>query len=397
MTYQPFLPLGPFWIGEPRKALLVLGTRPEAIKLAPVARALKQSEDFRPVVVATGQHRAMLDQMLDLLDVRVAHDLDVMRDRQLLSDLTARLVAALGEVVRQERPDVVMVQGDTTSALCGALAAFYESVPVAHVEAGLRTWVPTNPFPEEMNRRLVARIARWHFAPTAKAATNLSMEGVPLNQVSVTGNTVIDNLLWVRERGHGTPAFRASVPGRLRVLVTLHRRENQGEEMTGIARCLTRLAEVEDVEILIPLHKSPRVRDLLVPILAGRRGITLTEPLDYFDFTATLSACDLVMTDSGGVQEEAPSLAKPTLVLRQTTERPEAIEAGVAELVGTDPMAVFDAATRVLKAMRSQHLAVRPANPFGDGRAAERVIAILRNELDRVDLSTATVPVHQVT
>lgn len=366
-------------VRRPVKALVVMGTRPEAIKLAPVARLLAAAADFEPVVVSTGQHRAMLDQMLCLLEVSVAHELGVMRDRQELSDLTARLVASLGEVIRAERPDVVVVQGDTTSAMCGALAAFYESVPVAHVEAGLRTGVATNPFPEELNRRLVGRIARWHFAPTAKAAANLLAEAVAPHDVEVTGNTVIDNLLWVLDRGHGSPAFQSRSADRKRILVTLHRRENQGPEMAGIAHSLRRLADRGDVEVLVPLHKSPKVRDVLLPILGGRRGVTLTEPLDYFDFTATLAACDLVMTDSGGVQEEAPTLAKPTLVLRTTTERPEAIDAGVAKLVGTDPEAVFAAAVEALDVESSRD---RPScSPFGDGHAAERILDVLRRDL----------------
>ncbi|MFJ3301707.1 non-hydrolyzing UDP-N-acetylglucosamine 2-epimerase [Streptomyces sp. NPDC086549] len=361
----------------PVRAMLVLGTRPEAIKLAPVARAMAGSEQFEPIVVTTGQHREMLHQMLGLLRVDVRIALDVMRSRQQLSELTARLVGELGEAMRDQRPDLVVVQGDTTTALAGALAAFYEKIPVAHVEAGLRTGVIDNPFPEELNRSLIGRIARWHFAPTPRAAGNLTDEGVPAEQVFTTGNTVIDNLLWVLAEGTGTSAFRT---GARRVLVTLHRRENQGERMRGMGRALTRLAGRGDVEIVLPLHKSPAVRDALLPELDGHTGISLVEPLDYLDFAATLAECDLVLTDSGGIQEEAPSLSKPALVLRTTTERPEAVEAGAAKLIGTDPDAIVTWAERLLDDPAEYRRMAGAGNPFGDGRAATRVLAQLAED-----------------
>ncbi|MGW2743447.1 non-hydrolyzing UDP-N-acetylglucosamine 2-epimerase [Streptomyces sp. NPDC001450] len=361
----------------PVRAMLVLGTRPEAIKLAPVARAMADSEQFEPVVVTTGQHREMLHQMLGLLCVDVRIALDVMRSRQQLSELTARLVGELGEAMRERRPDLVVVQGDTTTALAGALAAFYEKIPVAHVEAGLRTGVIDNPFPEELNRSLIGRMARWHFAPTPRAARHLTDEGVPAEQVFTTGNTVIDNLLWVLAEGTGTSAFRT---GARRVLVTLHRRENQGERMRGMGRALTRLAGRGDVEIVLPLHKSPAVRDALLPELDGHAGISLVEPLDYLDFAATLAECDLVLTDSGGIQEEAPSLSKPALVLRTTTERPEAVEAGAARLIGTDPDAIVTWAERLLDDPVEYRRMATAGNPFGDGQAAGRVLAQLAED-----------------
>ncbi|MFJ8823347.1 non-hydrolyzing UDP-N-acetylglucosamine 2-epimerase [Streptomyces sp. NPDC102467] len=361
----------------PVRAMLVLGTRPEAIKLAPVAREMTLGAHFEPIVVTTGQHREMLYQMLDMLGVDTRIALDVMRTRQQLSDLTARLVRELGEVMREHRPDLVLVQGDTTTALAGALAAFYEKIPVAHVEAGLRTGVPDNPFPEELNRRLISRIARWHFAPTAAAARHLTDEGIPPEQVFTTGNTVIDNLLWVLAEGTGISAFRT---GDRRILATLHRRENQGERMRDMGRALARLAGRGDVEIVLPLHKSPAVRDALLPELAGVRGISLVEPLGYLDFAATLAACDLVLTDSGGVQEEAPSLGKPALVLRTTTERPEAVEAGAARLIGTDPEALVTWAARLLDDPAEYQRMRRAGNPFGDGKAALRVLAQLAED-----------------
>lgn len=361
----------------PVRAMLVLGTRPEAIKLAPVARAMADSEQFEPIVVTTGQHREMLHQMLGLLCVDVRIALDVMRSRQQLSELTARLVGELGEAMREQRPDLVVVQGDTTTALAGALAAFYEKIPVAHVEAGLRTGVIDNPFPEELNRSLIGRMSRWHFAPTSRAARHLTDEGVPAEQVFTTGNTVIDNLLWVLAEGTGTSAFRT---GARRVLVTLHRRENQGERMRGMGRALTRLAGRGDVEIVLPLHKSPAVRDALLPELDGHTGISLVEPLGYLDFAATLAECDLVLTDSGGIQEEAPSLSKPALVLRTTTERPEAVEVGAARLIGTDPDAIVTWAERLLDDPAEYRRMATAGNPFGDGQAAGRVLAQLAED-----------------
>jgi UDP-N-acetylglucosamine 2-epimerase (non-hydrolysing) len=374
--------------------MLVLGTRPEAIKLAPVARAMAAADLFEPIVVTTGQHREMLHQMLSLLEVEVRSDLDVMRDRQQLSELTARLVEGLGQTIRAERPDLVVVQGDTTTALAGALAAFYERVPVAHVEAGLRTGVLDNPFPEELNRRLIGRIARWHFAPTARSAGHLTDEGTPAAQVFTTGNTVIDNLLWVLETGVGRSAFPGSAlpgSGLRKVLLTLHRRENQGERMRAMGRSVRRLADRGDVEIVLPLHKSPAVRDALLPELTGHPRITVTEPLGYLDFAATLAACDLVLTDSGGVQEEAPSLGKPALVLRTTTERPEAVEVGAARLIGTDPEAVLHAAGLLLDDPDAYRRMASAGNPFGDGRAAERIIAQLAEDFG--EDSSALVPI----
>ncbi|MFI9366593.1 non-hydrolyzing UDP-N-acetylglucosamine 2-epimerase [Kitasatospora sp. NPDC053057] len=373
----------------PVRAMLVLGTRPEAIKLAPVARAMAASPHFEPLVVTTGQHREMLQQMLELLQVEAKFELDVMRDRQELSKLTARLVDGLGEVVRAERPDLVIVQGDTTSALTGALAAFYEHVPVAHVEAGLRTGVPDNPFPEELNRRLIGRIARRHFAPTPRAAGHLIAEGVPAADVFVTGNTVIDNLLWVLEQDAGRDRFESSGPRR--VLVTLHRRENQGDTMRAMGKSLRRLADRGDVEIVLPLHKSPAVREVLLPELSDHPGIRIVEPLGYADFSATLAGCDLVLTDSGGVQEEAPTLGKPALVLRTTTERPEAVEAGAARLVGTDPEVILDAAVRLLDDEEAYRRMAKAGNPFGDGHATARIVAQLAEDfgVDAAAASTA--------
>lgn len=373
------------------RAMIVLGTRPEAIKMAPIARAMRAHSGFDPVVVSTGQHREMLDQMWDVLDIRPDVDLAVMRDRQTLSSVTARLIESLGKTVRDHRPAVVLVQGDTTTAMCGALAGFYEQIPVGHVEAGLRSGRMDNPFPEELNRRLVAPMTRWHFAPTPLAARNLTAEGIPDQDILITGNTVIDNLLWVLDRKRVPSQFTTS---RRRVLVTLHRRENQGEVMRGIARTLVTLADRGDTEIVLPLHKSPAVRDALSPILASHPAIRLIEPLDYLSFTSTLADSDLILTDSGGVQEEAPTLGKPVLVLRETTERPEAIEAGTGLLIGTNPARVLTEANRLLDDDQLYAQMAHAANPFGDGHATDRILTRLLTDLatqrQSIDATCAT-------
>jgi len=369
----------------PVRVLVVFGTRPEAIKLAPVVRALEADPRFAPVVCSTGQHKEMLEQMLDAMQLVPNYQLGLMRDRQALSSLTSLAVSGLGEVIQFERPAAVMVQGDTTTCVCGALTGFYEGVPVAHVEAGLRSGCLDNPFPEELNRRLVAQMTRWHFAPTQGAASNLRREGIDPASVAVTGNTGIDNLNWVLDRGLGIPRFRT---GLRRVLVTLHRRENQGETMRGLAGAISGLAARGDVEVLLPLHKSPSVRDAIGPVLGDTPNVTLTDPLGYLEFTASLAHADLVLTDSGGVQEEAPSLGKPVLVLRETTERPEAIEAGVARLVGTSADAVYQAAARLLDDPDAYAAMAQAVNPFGDGRAAARIVSRLAADLATFDTRT---------
>ncbi|MEV7072337.1 UDP-N-acetylglucosamine 2-epimerase (non-hydrolyzing) [Streptomyces sp. NPDC093990] len=374
--------------GRALNVVIVLGTRPEAVKLAPVFRAMQSSSLFSPVLVNTGQHREMLEALLGRLRLTATHDLSVMRHCQQLSSLTARLVGGLGDVLRAARPDLLVVQGDTSSTLCGALAAFYEHIPVAHVEAGLRSGVIDDPFPEELNRRLVTRMTRWHFAPTPGAAAALAAEAVPAEQVVVTGNTVIDNLLWARERGTGRSAFRTRGRG---VIVTLHRRENQGGRMRALASALLRLAERRDVELLVPVHKSPAVRDVLLPVLSGCPRITLTEPLDYFDFISTLDDCELVLTDSGGVQEEAPSFDKPVLVLRNTTERPEVVRAGAARLIGTDPRAVQAAVTSLLDDRKQYDRMAEASNPFGDGHASARILQRLAGDFG-LDMNRTPAP-----
>jgi UDP-N-acetylglucosamine 2-epimerase (non-hydrolysing) len=358
------------------KVVTVLGTRPEVIKLAPVIGALRRRPDAETVVVSTGQHRELLDQMLDQFELTPDVELAVMQPQQRLADLTAELVRGLGTTIAALRPDWVLVQGDTSTTLCGALAAFYEAVPVAHVEAGLRSGQSHSPFPEEANRRLVARLASLHLCPTAGSAANLIGEAVPEERVLVTGNTVIDALLWAVERARRLePAVPRTRPRR--ILLTLHRRESHGGAMRRVCRAVRTLARRLDVEIVFPMHHSPAVREVVVPELGGLEGVHLSEPLDYLSLVRVLDSCDLVLTDSGGLQEEAPTLGKPVLVVRDTTERPEAVESGVARLVGTDAAVIVSSVERLLDDPAAYAAMAHPANPFGDGRAGRRIAEAL--------------------
>jgi UDP-N-acetylglucosamine 2-epimerase (non-hydrolysing) len=357
----------------------VLGTRPEVIKLAPVISELRRRRDAECIVVSTGQHREMLDQMLRVFEIEPDVDLDVMRPQQRLSDLTAELMRRLGDVLAELSPAWVVVQGDTTSTMCGALAAFYENARVAHVEAGLRSGDRFSPFPEEVNRSVVARVADVHFCPTGQSAENLMREGVPPEDVFVTGNTVIDSLLWAVDHARliDPPVPRARPR---RILVTLHRRESHGDAMRNVCRAVRWLARRPDVEIVFPVHRSPLVRDVVHPELERLDGVHLTEPLDYLSLVHVLDSSDVVLTDSGGLQEEAPAFGKPVLVLRETTERPEAIEAGVARLVGTDFAQIVDAVESLLDDPAAYRSMAHRENPFGDGRAAERIVDRLVEE-----------------
>ncbi|QCW52502.1 UDP-N-acetylglucosamine 2-epimerase (non-hydrolyzing) [Nocardioides dongxiaopingii] len=370
----------------PRTVMVVYGTRPEAIKLAPVVRALRESPALRVVVCVTGQHREMLDQVNTLFGIVPDHDLEVLRTGQQLHELTGRVLTGLTEVVRAVRPDAVVVQGDTTTAFVGALAAFYEQVPVVHVEAGLRTGERYDPFPEELNRKLVGQLASLHLAPTPVSRDNLLAEGVPAGDVVVTGNTVIDALVDVvgRRLPLEDPALGVleGAGGARSVLVTSHRRESWGAPMGRTAAAVARLAtRFHDVQFLLPAHKNPVVREVLLPPLAGFANVTVTEPLSYADFARAMDACTLVLTDSGGVQEEAPSLGKPVLVLRDTTERPEAVVAGTVRLVGTDEDAIVAAASRLLLDPVAHAEMAQAVNPYGDGLAAARVRAAVEQHL----------------
>ena len=357
-----------------RHVLCVIGTRPEAIKMAPVVQALATQPWARTTVLATAQHREMLDQVLRLFAIVPDADLDIMRPDQTLPELTARLVTELDRQLGRWQPDMVLAQGDTTTVMVTALACFYRRIPFGHVEAGLRTGDPWYPFPEEMNRVLAGRMAALHFAPTASAAANLEAEGIPAAAVHVTGNTVIDALLDVAARD--LPPVPGITPGRRTILLTAHRRENFGAPLEGICRAVQELvARHPDVEVLYPVHPNPNVRRVVQARLGGVERIRLVEPLDYAPFVAAMRAAHLILTDSGGVQEEAPALGKPVLVLRQETERPEAVEAGVVELVGVDPERIVARASRLLDDPRAYAAMARGVSPYGDGRAAGRIAA----------------------
>lgn len=365
------------------RVLAVVGTRPEAIKVAPVVRELREDGRFEVVLCSTGQHREMLEQALSAFELEPDVELGVMRDRQSLTGLTTRVLGALDGEISRLRPDVVLVQGDTTSAMAGALAAYYAQVPVAHLEAGLRTADLYSPFPEEGNRRLIGTLATLHFAPTSRAARQLRMENVPERSILVTGNTVIDALLGVKAK---IPPVRPFPPEaerrrwkRRKVLVTMHRRESRGEVLERACWAILELVRRNpEVEVIFPVHRSPFVRETVYRLLGGNVRIKLLEPLGYGELVSKLDACELVLTDSGGLQEEAPALGKPVLVLRETTERPEAVEAGTSRLVGTEPEKVLAAAEGLLRDGEAYRKMARAANPYGDGRAAHRVVAALR-------------------
>ena len=363
-----------------KKIICVVGTRPEAIKMAPVIQALKRESWAQCVVLATAQHRQMLDQVLALFAIEPDVDLDIMRPNQDLTSLTARLLMAIGEVLDRERPDAVLAQGDTTTVFAVALACFYRGIPFGHVEAGLRTGDIRNPFPEEMNRVLAGRLARWHFAPTTRSASNLLAEGLPSSQVHVTGNTVIDALLDVSERanGIGIPLD----PGKRMVLVTAHRRENFGAPFEAVCRAIRRLANANPtVQFLYPVHPNPNVHDTAHRMLSGHPGIILCAPLDYLPFVAAMKRAHLILSDSGGVQEEAPALGKPVLVLREETERPEAVDEGVVRIVGTDEERIVSVAQQLLDDSAAYSRMARGVSPYGDGQAARRIVDTLRADL----------------
>lgn len=368
----------------PARVLVVFGTRPEAIKMAPVIERLRAHPRLEPIVAVTGQHREMLDQVLDLFSIEPDFDLGIMRPGQTLTDITTRTLSGLAPVIETTRPDAMLVQGDTTTCMAGALAAFHANVPVGHVEAGLRTADPLLPFPEEMNRRLTTRLARWHFAPTESTALNLRAEGVPSRHITVTGNTVVDALLHVMTLPHSFPPGHvgdALASGRRVVLVTAHRRENWGAAMESIFRAVDRLADrFKDVHVLVAAHLNPLVRDTARRLLDGRERITLLGPMEYLPFIKLMDASTLVLSDSGGVQEEAPTLGCPVLVLRDVTERPEAMECGV-ELVGTDEERILERASVLLSLPSPRGTGAR-VNPFGDGHAALRICDVLDGDLD---------------
>lgn len=373
------------------RVLIVIGTRPEAIKMAPVVRAFEEWNACQTRVLVTGQHRELLDAPLALFGVRKDFDLAVMRPGQDLTDVTAAVLNGMRDVFTEWRPDWVLTQGDTTSTFAASLAAFYARVRVGHVEAGLRTGDLDAPWPEELNRRLTAVAASLHFAPTPRAREALLREGVNPGAVHVTGNTVIDALRSVVERLKSDEALRAQAeaalpplnPARRLILVTGHRRESFGPGLEALCRALRRLAARGDVEIVYPVHPNPNVREPVERALGSCEGVHLLPPLDYLPFVFLMNRAHLIVTDSGGVQEEAPALGKPVLVTRDTTERPEGIEAGTAELVGTDEVRIVERAERLLDDPAAWNAMARAHNPYGDGAAARRIRDILRQTAEK--------------
>ncbi len=368
-----------------KKVSLIFGTRPEAIKLCPLVLELKKHLEFEAHVCVTGQHRQMLDQVLEVFDVRPDVDLDLMQPDQTLAGLTARAITAIDGYLSEYKPDIVIVQGDTTTCFCAALAAFYRQIPIGHVEAGLRTWNKCSPFPEEINRVMTSQIADLHFAPTAWSKENLLKEGVPEDRIFVTGNTVIDALHIAVEKVRKGPPVIPGVPKELLsddtrpiVLITGHRRENFGDGFRNICEAISELSErFPTVAFVYPVHLNPNVRKPVFDLLSGRANVHLIEPLSYLPFVALINRSKLVLTDSGGVQEEAPGLGKPVLVMRDTTERPEAIEAGTVRLTGTDRVIIVDSVAALLDDEHAYSTMARAVNPYGDGKACQRIVSAL--------------------
>jgi UDP-N-acetylglucosamine 2-epimerase (non-hydrolysing) len=363
---------------SPRRVLFIFGTRPEAIKLCPVIRHFRDECDgrFDVRICVTAQHRALLDQVLEVFRVEPHYDLNAMRPGQTLTSATSLILSQLEPVLKSDRPDLVLVQGDTATTLCGTLAAFYAGIPVGHVEAGLRTGDMSQPFPEEMNRVVVGRLSEFHFAATPRAAATLLSEGVPANRVTVTGNTGIDAVLYIRDRlerneirGRDWPDLR---PGAKLIVVTAHRRESFGEGFEQISAALREIADLPDVQIVYPVHPNPNVTEPIFRNLSGHPNISLIEPLDYISFVDLMRRAYLLLTDSGGIQEEAPSLGKPVLVLREKTERQEGVEAGTATLVGTDVCKIVGETMKLVRDPAEYDRRQRIHNPFGDGTASMR-------------------------
>ncbi len=366
---------------ERLKVMTIFGTRPEAIKMAPLVLELqKHPEKIESIVTVTAQHRQMLDQVLSIFGITPDFDLNIMKDRQTLIDITMRGLEGLDKVMKEAKPDIVLVHGDTTTTFIASLAAFYNQIPVGHVEAGLRTWDKYSPYPEEMNRQLTGVMADLHFSPTAKSATNLQKENKDESRIFITGNTAIDALKTTVKETYSHPVLEKLGSDRL-VLMTAHRRENLGEPMRNMFRAIKRLVDKhEDVQVVYPVHMNPVVRETANDILGDHGRIHLIEPLDVIDFHNVAARSYLMLTDSGGVQEEAPSLGVPVLVLRDTTERPEGIEAGTLKLAGTDEETIFSLADELLSDKEAHDKMSKASNPYGDGRASERIVeAILKH------------------
>jgi UDP-N-acetylglucosamine 2-epimerase (non-hydrolysing) len=368
-----------------KKIAVIFGTRPEAIKLCPLILALYKQPQFHVHVCVTGQHREMLDQVLAVFAVKPDVDLNLMEPNQTLAGFTAKAIVMIDRYLSKHKPDMVIVQGDTTTVFCAALAAFYHKIPIGHVEAGLRTGNRYSPFPEEINRKIASHIADYHFAPTALSRKNLLREGIPDKTIFVTGNTVIDALHIAVKKTEINPPHIPGLPTKLMdkssncslVLITGHRRENFGEGFKNICKAISELSErFPETAFVYPVHLNPNVQKPVFKILSGRKNIYLIKPLGYLPFVALMNRCTLTLTDSGGVQEEAPSLGKPVLVMRDTTERPEAVTAGTVKLTGTDKKAIVDNVAKLLTDKKAYNAMAQAVNPYGDGRACKRILAL---------------------
>ena len=358
------------------KVICVVGTRPEAIKMAPIILAMTQDPRFQAMVLATAQHREMLDQVLDFFSITPDIDLNVMRKNQSLAELTARLLIALDRVLKEEKPDAVIIQGDTTTVMTMALACYYNDIPVGHVEAGLRTWDIKNPFPEEANRVIASKFAKWHFAPTRRSSDNLIKEGVPKSAITITGNTVIDALHVAA--GMSDDIGLELTPNKPLVLITAHRRENFGDPLVEIFRAILELSTKNpEYQFLYPVHPNPNVSRIANQMLRGVDNITLSPPLEYPQFVAAMKRAHFIISDSGGIQEEAPALGKPVVVLRAETERPEAAEMGLVELVGTESDKIIACAQKLITDKKYYESMAQGSSPYGDGMASDRIISVL--------------------
>lgn len=373
-------------MNQPIKVMTIFGTRPEAIKMAPFVLELqKHPEHFESIVTVTAQHRQMLDQVLDIFNIKPDHDLNIMKDRQTLIDVTTRGLEGLDKVMKEVKPDIVLVHGDTTTTFVASLAAYYNQIVVGHVEAGLRTWNKYSPFPEEMNRQLTGVMADLHFAPTTKSAANLLQENKQEENIFITGNTAIDALKTTVKETYQHEVLDKLGNDRL-ILMTAHRRENLGEPMRNMFRAIKRIVDEQpDVQVVYPVHLNPVVRELADEVLGNDPRIHLIEPLDVIDFHNFASRAHLILTDSGGVQEEAPSLGVPVLVLRDTTERPEGIEAGTLKLAGNEEQPIYDMATELLTDSAAYEKMAKASNPYGDGRASERICEAIRFYFKQTD------------
>lgn len=357
------------------KVMSIFGTRPEAIKMAPLVKELESRKEIESIVCVTAQHREMLDQVLETFDIKPNYDLDIMKQGQTLSDITSRVLTGLENIIKEVKPDIVLVHGDTTTTFAGALAAFYNQVAIGHVEAGLRTYDKYSPFPEEMNRQMVDCMTDMYFAPTKLSKDNLLKQNIDENKIYITGNTAIDAMSKTVDKNYKHKELEWIKDDERMILLTAHRRENLGEPMRNIFRAIKRITdEFEEVKVIYPIHKNPKVREIAKEIFGNTNKIKLIEPLEVFDFHNFQNKSYMIMTDSGGIQEEAPSLGKPVLVLRDTTERPEGIDAGTLKLVGTDEETIYKEAKKLLTNKEEYNKMSHASNPYGDGTASKKIV-----------------------